>query len=280
MTVYADVIFVINSISAYVMLYILGRVINNFRIRKKRILISSLCGGVTATVIFCVDIPLYIAYSLRILSVFIMIAIAFFETKGQILRQFVWFVFISGIVMFSMTFLASVLQNKFGIVMKAGIMYFDIPARVFLIAFVGAYLAMIFFVKLFKNRKNKRYYVMTVTHNDKTITVPALFDSGNQLKEPITGKCVSILEWEEVKKIFDIDCEFSQVGEYAEQLKLWVIPYNSLGNPDGILFAFLADNVSISEEYKSVDKTFIGIYGERFSKNGEYHALINAGLLY
>jgi len=279
MVIYADIIFFINSISAYVMLYILGKVINNFRIRKIRILLSSLFGGLTATVIFCVDIPLYMAYTLRILSVFIMIAIAFYETKRQILRQFVWFVIMTGIMMFSMTFLVSAVQNTFGIVMKAGIMYFDISAKVFLIAFAGAYLVMIFFVKVFKNRKNKRYYIMTVTHNDKTITVSALFDSGNQLKEPITGKCVNILEWEEVRKLFGIDCDFSQIADYADELKLWVIPFNSLGNPDGILFAFLADNVSISEEHKSVDKTFIGIYGEKLSKNGEYHALINAGLL-
>ncbi|MBQ8301310.1 MAG: sigma-E processing peptidase SpoIIGA, partial [Clostridia bacterium] len=55
MVIYADIIFFINTISAYIMLYILGKVINNFRIRKKRILLSSLFGGLTATVIFCVD---------------------------------------------------------------------------------------------------------------------------------------------------------------------------------------------------------------------------------
>ena len=31
---------------------------------------------------------------------------------------------------------------------------------------------------------------MSVTHNDKTVTVTALFDSGNLLKEPVTGKYV------------------------------------------------------------------------------------------
>ncbi len=279
MTIYADVIFIINSISAYVMLYILGKVISNFRIRKKLVLTSSLLGGLTATVIFCIEMPLWIAYILRIISIFIMIFTAFFETKRQILKQIVYFVLMTGIMMFSMIFLASVFQNTFGIVMKAGILYFDISVKVFAVAFVGAYLAMIFFVKVFKNRKNKRYYIMTVTHNDKTITVSALFDSGNQLKEPITGKCVNIVEWEEVKKLFGIDCAFSQVSDYAEEMKLWVIPFNSLGNPQGTLFAFLADNVSISEEHKSADKSFIGICGEKLSKNGEYHALINAGLL-
>ena len=33
------------------------------------------------------------------------------------------------------------------------------------------------------------------------------------------------------------------------------------------------------EENKTIDKTFIGLYGSRLSNNEEYHALINAGLL-
>ena len=131
---------------------------------------------------------------------------------------------------------------------------------------------MIFFVKMFKNRKNKKYYILNVTHNDRTITVSALFDSGNLLKEPITGKYVSILEWETAKELFDIE-------NYIEDMKLWAVPFNSLGNSSDVLFAFLADEINIPEENKTIDKTFIGLYGSRLSNNEEYHALINAGLL-
>ena len=120
---------------------------------------------------------------------------------------------------------------------------------------------------------------MSVTHNDKTVTVTALFDSGNLLKEPVTGKYVSILEWDYVKKLFGAEYEFSDIENHAEEMKLWVIPFNSLGNSSGMLFAFLADNITIPEEKKIIDKTFIGIYGGVLSKNNEYHALINAGLL-
>ena len=41
----------------------------------------------------------------------------------------------------------------------------------------------------------------------------------------------------------------------------------------------LADEINIPEENKTIDKTFIGLYGSRLSNNEEYHALINAGLL-
>ena len=116
-----------------------------------------------------------------------------------------------------------------------------------------------------------------MTHNDRTITVSALFDSGNLLKEPITGKYVSILEWEAAKELFDTEIEFSDIENYIEDMKLWAVPFNSLGNSSDV--AFLADEINIPEENKTIDKTFIGLYGSRLSNNEEYHALINAGLL-
>ena len=279
MVVYADVIFLINFISAYIMLYILGKAINKVRIRKKRLFLASALGAAGAAVVFCVEMPTALSYLTRILAAFLMIFTAFFEQRKQLLNQILWLVLMSGIMIFSMMLITALIKNTVSVVIKAGIVYFDIPPKVFLFAFILSYFVLIFFLKVFKNRKNKKYYIMSVTHNDKTVTVTALFDSGNLLKEPVTGKYVSILEWDYVKKLFGAEYEFSDIENHAEEMKLWVIPFNSLGNSSGMLFAFLADNITIPEEKKIIDKTFIGIYGGVLSKNKEYHALINAGLL-
>ena len=279
MVVYADVIFLINFISAYIMLYILGKAINKVRIRKKRLFLASVLGAAGAAVVFCVEMPTALSYLTRILAVFLMIFTAFFEQRKQLLNQILWLVLMSGIMIFSMMLITALIKNTVSVVIKAGIVYFDIPPKVFLFAFILSYFVLIFFLKVFKNRKNKKYYIMSVTHNDKTVTVTALFDSGNLLKEPVTGKYVSILEWDYVKKLFGAEYEFSDIENHAEEMKLWVIPFNSIGNSSGMLFAFLADNITIPEEKKIIDKTFIGIYGGVLSKNNEYHALINAGLL-
>ncbi len=279
MVVYADVIFLINFISAYIMLYILGKAINKVRIRKKRLFLASVLGAAGAAVVFCVEMPTALSYLTRILAVFLMIFTAFFEQRKQLLNQMLWLVLMSGIMIFSMMLITALIKNTVSVVIKAGIVYFDIPPKVFLFAFILSYFVLIFFLKVFKNRKNKKYYIMSVTHNDKTVTVTALFDSGNLLKEPVTGKYVSILEWDYVKKLFGAEYEFSDIENHAEEMKLWVIPFNSIGNSSGMLFAFLADNITIPEEKKIIDKTFIGIYGGVLSKNKEYHALINAGLL-
>lgn len=279
MVIYADVIFAINFVSAYIMLYILGKIINRVTPKKKRLLLASAFGAISSVAVFCMESPAWCMYTIRIISVFAMIFIAFFEFRKRLIHQFAWFLMLCGILMISMTFIAGMLGKTVGIVSKAGVLYFDISPGVFLLSFAGAYGVMILFIKLFKNRKNKRYYRMTVTHNNKSVSVTALFDSGNLLKEPITGKPVSILEWEKAKMLFNNNYVFSDLGNHIEEMRLWLIPFNSLGNPSGMLFGFLADSIYIPEEKKTIDKTFIAVYESRLSKNEEYHALINAGLL-
>ncbi len=279
MVIYADVIFAVNFVSSYIMLYILGKVINRVKIRKKRLIAASVLGGTFAAVIFCAEIPLYFSYIIRIASVFLMVIISFFEQRKRIAAQLAWFSVMTSVMVFLMLAMASALKTAVGAVIKAGIIYIDIPLTVFIPIFVLSYTIMILLVKAFKNRQNKRYCIMSVTHNGKTVTVTALFDSGNLLKEPITGKEVSILEWEEAKKLFSAECEFDDIEKHIEEMKLWAIPFHSVDNPSGILFAFLADRVVIEDEKKTIGKSFVGIYGGRLSKNEEYHALVNAGLL-
>ena len=252
MEIYADVIFFVNFIFSYVLLYILGKFVNTMKIKKLRLAVAAVIGGISSAIIFCIEMPMWISYVLRCVAMFVMITTAYFEKRKNILNQMLWFVMLGGIMMFVMIFLVSL-----------GI----------------SCIMMIFFVKMFKNRKNKKYYILNVTHNDRTITVSALFDSGNLLKEPITGKYVSILEWKVAKELFDTEIEFSDIENYIEDMKLWAVPFNSLGNSSDVLFAFLADEINIPEENKTIDKTFIGLYGSRLSNNEEYHALINAGLL-
>lgn len=43
------------------------------------------------------------------------------------------------------------------------------------------------------------------------------------------------------ERLFDTEIEFSDIENYIEDMKLWAVPFNSLGNSSDVLFAFLAD---------------------------------------
>ena len=279
MVIYADEIFLINFVASYILLYALGTCINKMRIRKKRLIFASIINGIASVVIFTTEMTLYMSHLLRLLSVFAVTTISFFELRRQILKQIIWFLFLSGIITFAMIFILSAAKGSVGMMIKSGIVYFNIPPVIFAVTLVLSYVIMFFFIKMFKNRKNKKYYILKLTHNDKTITLTALFDSGNLLKEPVTGKHVTIVEWEKVKELLGVDYEFSDIEKYAEKLKLWVVPFHALGKPDGMMFAFLADRLTIPEAKRTEERVFIGIYEKKLSENREYSALLSADLI-
>ena len=279
MVIYADVIFAVNFASAYAVLYILARLVYCIKPSKLRLCAASALGGVSAAVLFSADIPILASYAVRTLTVIAMVAIACYTARKQLCRQMLWFALITGIIIFSMIFATSVMSRMTEIIIKNGVIYFDLPPLTFAIAFALSYMLLLFFIKMFKNRAKKKHYIISVTYNDKTVTAAALFDSGNLLKEPVTGQCVNILEWEKAKTLFDLDIAFEDIENYIDKMRLWAVPYHSLGNNNGILFAFRADTLHIPELHKEIRETFIAIYGGKLSKNNEYHALINAELL-
>lgn len=279
MEIYADEMFFVNFVFSYMLLYVLGRCICKVKISKKRLVLASTFGGVMSVVIFTIELSLYVSVFVRVITALMMIILAYFQRGQKTGKQLCWFFILSGIMVFAEFAFVSLMSNETEVLISNGILYFDINPILFAVSLFFSSCVMIFFVKMIKSRKNKKYYILNITHNDRTISVSALFDSGNLLKEPITGKSVTVLEWEEARRLFDINCELSEIFDYSDKLKLWAVPFNSLGNPCGIMPAFVADEISIPEERKAVTGAFVGLYGEKLSSDNEYHALINAGLL-
>ena len=66
-----------------------------------------------------------------------------------------WFVMLGGIMMFVMIMLVSLTGKTIGMAINNGIVYFDINSKVFAVSLGISCIMMIFFVKMFKNRKIK-----------------------------------------------------------------------------------------------------------------------------
>ena len=155
MEIYADVIFFVNFIFSYVLLYILGKFVNTVKIKKLRLAVAAVIGGISSAIIFCIEMPMWISYVLRCVAMFVMITTAYFEKRKNILNQMLWFVMLGGIMMFVMIILVSLTGKTIGMAINNGIVYFDINSKVFAVSLGISCIMMIFFVKMFKNRKNK-----------------------------------------------------------------------------------------------------------------------------
>jgi len=130
---------------------------------------------------------------------------------------------------------------------------------------------------------------LKICMNDNSVWVKAIIDTGNFLKEPITGTPVVVVEKQELYGIIpeQILDRLSQlvVGESVELLeygaRVRAIPFMSLGKENGMLVGIKVDFIVVNYEEKKVyvDNVIIGVYEGKLSKNGEYGALIGLEIL-
>ena len=122
----------------------------------------------------------------------------------------------------------------------------------------------------------------------------AMIDSGNILKEPITGTPVIVVESTLLEEAMPREIlnnlenilggDFEKItedirNEYISKLKL--IPFSSLGKQNGMLLGIKPQHLKIiNEEQEQVkENVIIGIYNKSLTKRGEYRALIGIELL-
>ena len=150
--------------------------------------------------------------------------------------------------------------------------------------------------KIIKNRASKKdiIYPLEIKINEKSISMNALLDTGNMLKEPITGTPVAVIEKTSLydllpKEILNntesiLGGDFEKIpedikNEYIPRLK--IIPFASLGKQNGMLVGIKISEIVVKseDEEKKTPNIIIGIYGRSLTKNGEYRALVGVDLL-
>ncbi len=98
----------------------------------------------------------------------------------------------------------------------------------------------------------------------------ALADSGNRLREPGSGKPVSVVFSEDLK------------GLAGASPGLLLIPYRSVGTESGMLAAFVADRMEIETEtgVRTVERPIVAAAKEPLSKDGDFTMLLPEELLF
>lgn len=134
------------------------------------------------------------------------------------------------------------------------------------ISFISYFLIRYFLTGLKEKRRIRaQLYEVHLQMGELTVRMKGLLDTGNSLREPISGKPVSILDKETVK-------QFPQTAE-----GLLLIPYRAVGTASGILYGFTADRVELIHENErwEVLRPVIGIANEPVSAKKEYEMLLN-----
>ncbi len=293
MTIYIDIIIIENLIMNYIILYATGLISKN-KIYYLRIFFASLIGAIYVATQYISNLAIYSNTIIKIILSIIMVLIAFNpQDMKKMFKQLLLFYLTTFTFGGVATYLIYVLKPE-NIIIENGMF---VGTYVLKVIFMGAILGSIILIISFKMSKNKMtrkdmICQIKIKLNQKEKILNAIVDTGNMLKEPITGNPVIVVEKNALydlmpKEILNnteyiLGGDFEKIpedikNEYISKLK--IIPFSSLGKQNGMLVGIKPEKVEvINEETEEKDNAIIGIYSKSLTKRGEYNALIGIEL--
>lgn len=130
----------------------------------------------------------------------------------------------------------------------------------------------------------KHLYEVKLFHKGRSYEGIGLLDTGNHLREPITGRAVVIADQRAARELFGCGeaeriasfCKNQNTEKLPENRVKW-IPYHSLGEQHGFMPGVLIDQMIICrEEGEQMRKeVLIGISEEELSREGLYELILH-----
>lgn len=295
MTIYLDIVLLENVVMNYIILFATG-LINKTNIKQFRIIISSLIGALYAVMSFITNLNIYNTLILKIILSIAMIYIAFTPKNiKKLFKELLLFYLISFAFGGCAFFLLYYIKPQ-EILSKNGILIGSYPLKIAVLGGILGFIIVNITFKLIKDKIDKSNLICNVKicFEESFIEIKALMDTGNLLKDPISGYSVIVVEVNKLKEIVpevvieNIDKiikgdEENILNSIEDKYKLRfrVIPFSSLGKENGMLLGFRPDYIiaHYEEEEIKIEHIIVGLYNKHITKNESYCALMGLDVI-
>lgn len=278
-TIYIDVLFLINFIINYLILFATAHA-GAFKLRRCRLICSAFIGAAYGVAVFLPDMTFLSTFIAKLAISALMILISF--GKNGFLKKLALFLALSlafGGVVFASTLLGA---GAF-VEMYNGIYYLHISSLT-LLAVCG--IAYAFFSLIFNrsaSRSDRKISHVSISANGKTIETTALHDTGNSLRAPKTNASVIISDYSVFREVLPLgareilDTKAPEIFPLAlDRLSgtgsFGIIPYKTVGVPFSLMLTYKPDCVMI--DGKEEKDALLAISSDKVSDGGAYSALI------
>lgn len=287
--IYVDVLFLINFAMIYFIFFIVNKLQKN-KTSLKRLIFSSFFASLLyiLTIIF---IPYNKIFS--IIIIFLIFALSIKTAfKPKNLKTFLKLFFITNIVAFCIGGLSMSLfyYTNFGNIVSFTLNHF--PIKLLILSIIITYISLKLSINWYKKIviKKQSFYNIVMDKNGKNISLNALLDTGNSLKEPITKKPVTIVEFDAIKNILPEKLKvifyekqednLEKLLELGSKADIRLIPFKSLGKENGLLIGIKIDTLNIDTYPPTIIKdAIVGIANFPLSNNAFYNAILNPELI-
>ncbi len=249
MDIYIDLVFIMNFIFDFVILFSVDYILRrngNF----KKIILGSVVGEITLLLLF-VEIPNVVFFLIKVLVSFVMIFISFgFGDIKYFFKNVLYFYLISMLMGGAIEFL----DNQFSYT-NNGLSFYDTGLRVnyFFIILLGFFLILKYVRAVVELKNNYSYYHKCKVYFDDNnyVIFNAFLDTGNKLSVPYLNKSIILVDKEKI-----VNQNISSPI---------YVPYNSLNN-HGLLECYKCLKLEINGKF--FDKFLLGVSNEKFFLDG------------
>lgn len=249
MTIYLDVILLENICMNYIILFATG-LIAKVKISQLKVIFSSLLGGIYAILSFAPILQIYTNILFKILISIIMIYIAFSPKNiKSLLKQLLLFYLVS-FAFGGCAFCLLYFIKPQDILIRNGYLTGTYPIKIALLGGIVGFVVVNIAFKIVKARISKKdmFCDVEIFFKEKSVQIKAMIDTGNLLKDPISGMPVIVVEKGMLENIIPkgiIDNLNTILGGGIENIlteeekeympKFRVIPFSSLGKQNRII---------------------------------------------
>lgn len=272
-TVYVDEMFVLNLVINYFILIATAKICA-LPFKRLRFGAAAALGGAYSVMVLLSELSFLASPLMKLCLGAAMTLVAFGYTR-RIFRVFAAFLAVSA------TFGGAVFAAE----MLAGMnvdegLYIEISMKVLVLSFALSYFVLtVVFRRLGKRRKRQTAEVKLAL-GDKSVVFTALYDSGNELFDPISGQAIMVADISVVEPllppgsaealkqgVLDFVMLFSGAG-----VKFRLVPFATVGSDSSLMPVFKPDSVIIDDQPKK--DLLIGLTTKNLSRDGEYSAVI------
>lgn len=269
MTVYADILFIVNL---YIDALLLSAVRRFLRLPLSRLrwLSAALLGGLFGFTALLPQLSGFWLFLIGTVQAFLLICTAFAPKPPMLLLKSTFLLLLFGAALSGLLGLLQSLLPMRGMVLRNGAVYFDLSPLLLVLLTCAAYGVLYLFDRLFKKTEpDALLAAVTLTRDGMTAAMTARVDTGLTLHEPFSGLPVVLLEKSAAKAMLPPD-----FGKDTCALPLRLIPYGSVGG-SGVLPAFRPDTALIN----NVPKELWVAVTEKPLSSGSFSALIGTELI-
>lgn len=281
-TVYVDLLLFVNAVINSTLLYITYKIIGG-KIPPLRFFLAAALATVYGLVV-CLpsfSFTLNIFFKLSAAALITLIAFDFksvrIYAKNTVIFLLVSFGYVGIVTAFQYLPVAGT-----SLYMNNGEIYYNLPLPYLMITVIFLCLLQKAISDLYKRKtSNKELFDCRVTVGEKQTEICCLYDSGNFLRETLSGLPVAIVERSALKKILpetaarqdDLFDALSQCENFSS--RLFLIPFRTAGGK-GLLTGFRPDCFSVNGREERV---IVAVSPERLDKDGRYSGVIGRDIL-